>query len=29
VFAQFVELDFIVPTGRYDRNAAINPGSNF
>jgi hypothetical protein len=29
LFAQSLELDVIVPTGRYDRNIAINPGSNF
>jgi len=28
-FAQSVEFDVITPTGHYNRNAAINPGSNF
>lgn len=28
-FAQRIEFDVIAPTGRYDRNYAVNPGSNF
>jgi len=28
VFAQRFELDLILPTGRYDPNTGVNPGSN-
>ena len=28
-FAQSIEFDVFTPTGRYDRNIAINPGSHF
>lgn len=29
LFAHRLELDVVVPTGKYDKNHAINPGSNF
>lgn len=29
VFVQRFEADFILPTGRYDANTGVNPGSNF
>lgn len=29
LFSQRFELQMIAPTGRYDRNAAVSPGSNF
>lgn len=29
LYAQRFELQFILPTGAYDRNATVNPGSNF
>jgi anthranilate 1,2-dioxygenase (deaminating, decarboxylating) large subunit len=29
IFAQRIELDFLLPTGRYNQNVAVNPGSNF
>lgn len=29
LFAQRFEVDVIAPTGKYDKNKAINPGSNF
>ena len=29
IFSQRFEADVLVPIGRYDKNAAINPGSNF
>lgn len=29
IFAQRLELDFIAPVGKYDKDTAINPGANF
>jgi len=29
IFMQRIELTFILPTGKYDSNKALNPGSNF
>ena len=29
IFVQAIEFDFIVPTGSYNPNIAVNPGSNF
>lgn len=29
IFAQRFELDLVAPTGKYDKDSAINPGSNF
>lgn len=29
IFVQRIELTFILPTGKYDSNKALNPGSNF